>query len=57
MTSLNSKLKTQGEHGGIPSASLRPYRTPEQLSTVPGQLSTLNCQLSTVNCQLPILPS
>ncbi|NJK74950.1 MAG: hypothetical protein HC942_13940 [Microcoleus sp. SU_5_6] len=44
MTSLNSKLQTQGERGGIPSASLRPYSR-----------STLNCQLSTVNCQLSTL--
>ncbi|NJM63998.1 MAG: hypothetical protein HC849_33865, partial [Oscillatoriales cyanobacterium RU_3_3] len=38
-TVLNSKLKTQGEHGGIPSTSFRPY--------LPN-----NCQLSTVNYQL-----
>ncbi|NJK73944.1 MAG: hypothetical protein HC849_10575 [Oscillatoriales cyanobacterium RU_3_3] len=51
-TSLNSQLKTQGEHGGIPWASLRPYSR----TTVNYQLSTVNYQLSTVNYQgLPIV--
>ncbi|NJL66143.1 MAG: hypothetical protein HC894_03680 [Microcoleus sp. SM1_3_4] len=46
MTSLNSKLQTQGERGGIP-----PLRF--ALLPIDSQLSTVNCQLSTVNSFFP----
>ncbi|NJK74793.1 MAG: hypothetical protein HC942_12890 [Microcoleus sp. SU_5_6] len=52
-TLLNSKLKTQGEHGGIPSATREPLLPNNyQLSTLNSQLSTINYQLSTLNSQL-----